>query len=264
MPYTAAFMGGIFRDVMTYEAAITCACLFLCLYINVITSIFNSLINRFVFMFRPHWRKYVENKYTISAIVVMHLSSYAGVTFLFVTTSSSYAETRQIATIETETALIEFMKYPSFVYVPSRNERTKTVIIVYFFIVLTIATILFIAIVVFLKNIRDLKETEIVSKTMRSLVISTLVQAFLCVLFVFTPVAFLLCTLAFNISNSANSLNILLTMLSFHGTVDNLCILYFVAPYRRYCLSLICCRPGKRSNTIEIYETVWFGHTFDL
>uniref|UniRef100_A0A7E4WCR0 Polyprotein allergen nematode domain-containing protein n=1 Tax=Panagrellus redivivus TaxID=6233 RepID=A0A7E4WCR0_PANRE len=253
-PYTAVLMGGIFREVMTYEAAVGCACLFLCLYINVITSIFNSLVNRFIFTFRPHWRKYVENKFTISGIVLSHFAAYAGVSFIFITTSTSYSDTRQLAFKETGNVFTELFQYPGFVYVPSSNKQTEVIILVYFFIVLAFAVALLITIVIFFKNIRAFKTTDIVSKTVKSMVISTLVQAFLCVLFVFTPVLFMLYALAFKVPHSANTLNILFTMLSFHGmTLGKLAL-----------LALVACAVGFSSERVRrspaakhILDTTW-------
>uniref|UniRef100_A0A7E4VLG8 G_PROTEIN_RECEP_F1_2 domain-containing protein n=1 Tax=Panagrellus redivivus TaxID=6233 RepID=A0A7E4VLG8_PANRE len=99
--------------------------------------------------------------------------------------------------------------------------------------------VLFGCIVWFVVNVSQRRSNSIsITKTAKSLIVSSLIQGFLCCIFLFLPIGTLTYIWAFKVEGSANIFNFVLFLVTSHGTVDMFCILIFVKPYRHYCWTL--------------------------
>uniref|UniRef100_A0A7E4V0L1 Serpentine receptor class gamma n=1 Tax=Panagrellus redivivus TaxID=6233 RepID=A0A7E4V0L1_PANRE len=83
-PYMAGYLGGILRHAANYALTSTFNAVCFSLLVNNISGVVLALLNRYIFTFHPEFRKYLENKYTITAIVTFHAFLYiADVVFYF-------------------------------------------------------------------------------------------------------------------------------------------------------------------------------------
>uniref|UniRef100_A0A7E4V6M4 Serpentine receptor class gamma n=1 Tax=Panagrellus redivivus TaxID=6233 RepID=A0A7E4V6M4_PANRE len=226
----------------------TCVCF--CLVSNVIISVVLSLTNRFILTFHQEYRKYLENKYTFGGLFTFLVFFYITFSILFYASGTTSTEIRQKAQLERPGALDQFFSEASFVYLMDLNGTTRQVWEIFFFCFLAQAVLLLLSVTWFVYNVFLVgKKTKIISKTSKSLVISSVFQAFICVVFLFSPVLWVVGSGAFNVQNSANVSNALVTLISLHGTIDMLTTLYFVVPYRKFCKGLLS---HKRVKTFTI------------
>uniref|UniRef100_A0A7E4W161 G protein-coupled receptor n=1 Tax=Panagrellus redivivus TaxID=6233 RepID=A0A7E4W161_PANRE len=116
-PYLSGFMSGILGPFIPYEGTLAICCICFCLLANMIVAVCLSVTNRFFFMFRPDFRKYLENKYTMCCLIGCHLSAYALVCVLFLVTATSPTILRQIAHNESSGLLDIYFDEPSLIYV---------------------------------------------------------------------------------------------------------------------------------------------------
>uniref|UniRef100_A0A7E4ZU10 G protein-coupled receptor n=1 Tax=Panagrellus redivivus TaxID=6233 RepID=A0A7E4ZU10_PANRE len=239
-PYFAGYMGGIFRNVAGYTVTfVTCGICFI-LFINVIHAIQLSLLNRFILTFRPEWLSIIESKRFLYGFVGwLCLCHLAVCTILFIG-SSNELQTRIIADEETFGALRPFYNESTLIYGRELNglSRACSTVVVFTFFLLSLTLLGSVA--WFISNVLTARKSVAVISTMtRSLLVSSLIQAFLCVLFLYIPIMCMTGAWAFNIHNSANVVNGFVMLMSMHGTVDMLSTLYFVVPYRKFCRRLV-------------------------
>uniref|UniRef100_A0A7E4ZWS3 G_PROTEIN_RECEP_F1_2 domain-containing protein n=1 Tax=Panagrellus redivivus TaxID=6233 RepID=A0A7E4ZWS3_PANRE len=147
---------------------------------------------------------------------------------------------RVIITAETGDVLKPYFGERSLIYVGEINGLTRTFCLVYTIYLVILSLIVLGIVIWFSVNVFIRRNSsQILSKTAMSLIVSSLVQGFLCFALIFIPVISLCFVWAFEIENSANFINTLFLLVTFHGTVDLISILWFVKPYRRYCGYLI-------------------------
>uniref|UniRef100_A0A7E4ZSP1 G-protein coupled receptors family 1 profile domain-containing protein n=1 Tax=Panagrellus redivivus TaxID=6233 RepID=A0A7E4ZSP1_PANRE len=94
------------------------------------------------------------------------------------------------------------------------------------------------------------KTTKTVSHLTTSLLLMTLVQLLTNVIFLILPISVVLAAAGFSIEGSANLANALVSMVTYHGLVEMLSILYSVVPYRKYCVRKLYCM--KDSQTVFV------------
>uniref|UniRef100_A0A7E4V7X6 7TM_GPCR_Srx domain-containing protein n=1 Tax=Panagrellus redivivus TaxID=6233 RepID=A0A7E4V7X6_PANRE len=193
------------------------------------------MVNRFLFAYCPEKRVYMENKYTLAFIVLIHFVMYAVISFAFAYNSTDTETTRLIAFNETGTSLIKYFNEPSFYYNGDNGGKTRLFAKIAFFMIVG-AFIPFIAvIIVFVVHVR--KYTKLHSRhatIARSLMIVVTVQAVLCIVMLLFPISVLTATWGWNIEYNFDALNSVVVLLTLHGFFDTSCTLYCVAPYRRF------------------------------
>uniref|UniRef100_A0A7E4W3S0 G_PROTEIN_RECEP_F1_2 domain-containing protein n=1 Tax=Panagrellus redivivus TaxID=6233 RepID=A0A7E4W3S0_PANRE len=231
--------GGIFRSVATSQLTSICAAIGIILVIHTAIGVFLSLINRLSTMFGASAIQYLHNKKALTGIVLFHVFSYILVAFFLTWTMDSNANIRKTILLETNNALIPYFDEPSLMYVSELDGLTRKICIGYL-IVVAISTLLLIGcVIIFVIKVKHYKSNnDSISKVSVSLIVSSLIQAFLCVACLFLPLGYLGYIWGFNIKGSANPFNIMCIVIGLHGTIDMSCTLYFVKPYWRYCQSL--------------------------
>uniref|UniRef100_A0A7E4VDX0 Serpentine Receptor, class T n=1 Tax=Panagrellus redivivus TaxID=6233 RepID=A0A7E4VDX0_PANRE len=255
-PYFAGYMGGIFRKSAGYAATSAMNALCFSLFLNNVVGVILSLVNRYILTFHPDWRKYLENKYTISLIVTFHISIYAlDVACYFMALSDSEV-IRTVAINETGTALQKYYNESTFIYFSLYGGFSRRLSLFFFVVICGLSGILLTSVAVFIKNVFFFRKTKgVISKTSQYLLISAFVQIVMCVLFLSVPFGWLVIALAFNIQDSANVTNGFIMLVSIHGFVDIVSTLYFIKPYRKYCLGLV---GAFRKRRIEVPRRLLF------
>uniref|UniRef100_A0A7E4UYV1 Serpentine Receptor, class J n=1 Tax=Panagrellus redivivus TaxID=6233 RepID=A0A7E4UYV1_PANRE len=239
-PYFAGYMGGIFRNTAGYAATSAMTALCFSLFLNNVFGVILSLMNRYILTFHSEWRKYLENKFTISVIGAFHVFLYVmDIVFYYMAPANSDIG-RLMAINETHTALRKYYNEPTFIYSSEYGGDSRKIWIVLFVIIFGLSSILLASAAIFIRNVLIFRKTKgVVSRTSLYLLISAVVQVVICVVFLFIPFGWLALAWACNIQNSANVTNGLITLVSMHGTVDVISTLYFIMPYRKFCLNLI-------------------------
>uniref|UniRef100_A0A7E4V6V2 Serpentine Receptor, class T n=1 Tax=Panagrellus redivivus TaxID=6233 RepID=A0A7E4V6V2_PANRE len=239
-PYIAGYMAGTFQHTGSYEFTVAASTICFMLYINTVISITISLANRYVFTFYQQRRKMLENKYTFFAVGCLYVSFYCIFLGLYVITATDAETIRNYARNETGNALNAFYFEPSLIYISEFGSKSRMIFKYMFFFLMILATTLIISVVWFIVNVAKRRGSiSIITKTAKSLILSSIFQALLSVIMLFTPIISIMFTWGFYIHNSATVVNALVTLLSFHGTVDMISTLYFVVPSRNYCKSLL-------------------------
>uniref|UniRef100_A0A7E5A1P3 Serpentine Receptor, class T n=1 Tax=Panagrellus redivivus TaxID=6233 RepID=A0A7E5A1P3_PANRE len=240
-PYIAGYMEGILHNVASYECSVVATTLSFIVYVNTAIGVTVSLVNRYIFTFFPQYRPLLENKITIICLVLFQLAVHSVTIFLFVSTASDADTNRNYAKKETHTALEQYYLQPGFIYLSEYGTVTRSLNKFMFGGLVVISSILAASVILFIKNVIKQKKTSIISKTAKSLIVSSIMQAILCICMLYTPMLLILGTWGFNIRNSSNIVNIFVTLLSIHGTFDMVSTLYFIIPYRKYCKNLLTC-----------------------
>uniref|UniRef100_A0A7E4ZSE9 Serpentine Receptor, class J n=1 Tax=Panagrellus redivivus TaxID=6233 RepID=A0A7E4ZSE9_PANRE len=239
-PYFAGYMGGIFRNTAGYAATSAVSALCFSLFFNNILGTILSLVNRYILTFHPEWRKYLENKITISVIVAFHVFMYAMDVYFYFTAPENSDVGRNMAINETKNALKKYYNEPTFIYSSEQGGEARKIWIILFAIVFGLSFILLTSAAIFIRNVLVFRRKKgVVSRTSFYLLISAVVQVVLCVVFLFIPIGWLALAYALNIQNRANLTNGLIMLVSIYGTVDTITTLYFIMPYRKFCLRLI-------------------------
>uniref|UniRef100_A0A7E4ZSU4 G_PROTEIN_RECEP_F1_2 domain-containing protein n=1 Tax=Panagrellus redivivus TaxID=6233 RepID=A0A7E4ZSU4_PANRE len=232
------FQGGILRS-LTYHATLAVWGVLVGLYLNTTTGIILSLVHRFVFTFHPNIRKYMENKYTLIGIIIFYLICYITIAFGLWATGSTYYGIRDAAFIASNGALQPFFIESSFVYAIDNTGIVRVFLYIVTAMLMIVSLILLLSIAWFFYSVFMNRKTAIVSRTARSLIASSLILCFLCVMFLLVPIFCLVFFWTFRLKGTANIMNGVATFLSIHATFDTLSTLYFVVPYNRFCKRLI-------------------------
>uniref|UniRef100_A0A7E4V1R4 G_PROTEIN_RECEP_F1_2 domain-containing protein n=1 Tax=Panagrellus redivivus TaxID=6233 RepID=A0A7E4V1R4_PANRE len=144
------------------------------------------------------------------------------------------------ARLETGNTLDKWLDEKSFVYLPEFWGRTRAfaffaccLMVFMFFTLIGIITW-------FIVNVFILKKT---SKTMNDkstfLLVAVLAQTGSTVFFFILPFIIVTYCWTFAADDSGNVVNIAVQFLTFNGTIDMLTLLYFVKPYKVYCINLM-------------------------
>uniref|UniRef100_A0A7E4V0N4 G protein-coupled receptor n=1 Tax=Panagrellus redivivus TaxID=6233 RepID=A0A7E4V0N4_PANRE len=212
----------------------------LAICVHSLWSIFLSLVNRFVFLFHPHWQKYLHNKYTIFYIIFCH-------TFFDLVYAAgcwrslmNHDAMEQRARSDYGNTLEKWFKEPSFIYVPEFYGITRTFGFAGF-ILLVIVFFLFVGIAVwFIVNVFIYKKA---SKTLNDhsafLLIAVLAQTGCFLVFMYIPSMVVVYCWTLAVDNSANVVNSVAQLMTIHGTVEMVTMLYFITPYKIYCVKCV-------------------------
>uniref|UniRef100_A0A7E4VEC3 G_PROTEIN_RECEP_F1_2 domain-containing protein n=1 Tax=Panagrellus redivivus TaxID=6233 RepID=A0A7E4VEC3_PANRE len=108
-----------------------------------------------------------------------------------------------------------------------------------------------VCVAVFIKSLMKHRKTaKTVSHLTTSLLLMTLIQLLTNVIFLIMPMSVVLASAGFFIEGSANLANTLVSMITYHGLIEMLSILYSVVPYRKYCVRKLFCM--KDSQTVFV------------
>uniref|UniRef100_A0A7E4ZW38 Serpentine Receptor, class Z n=1 Tax=Panagrellus redivivus TaxID=6233 RepID=A0A7E4ZW38_PANRE len=239
-PYIANYSAGIFAYIVTDQLLYLSAFLTYGLYFHALTSIFLSLFNRFVFLFRPHLKQWLHNVKTLSFIVFLHLFFDALFAFSAWGPVLDDETTEERAKKETGMSLDKWIHEKSFQYVPEYFGRTRAFCFLLFNILIFLFFALIAVVIWFIVNVFFLKKTsKTVDKNSSYLLITVLVQTGASLVFFFFPAIVIAFCWTFAIENSGNAVNVALQLFVFNGTIDMLIMMYFVKPYKMYCISLV-------------------------
>uniref|UniRef100_A0A7E4V1D2 Serpentine Receptor, class H n=1 Tax=Panagrellus redivivus TaxID=6233 RepID=A0A7E4V1D2_PANRE len=244
-PYYCIFMAGPLRLFAGTTTTIILASSAILYFLNAISIIVVSIINRYIHMFHSTYT-YVFQKWYLFILINILFNFLFTLAFLFAIRDSfaSHETIVAIAMNETDGALVKFYNEPTLMCFSTAGTKIDkvaqgiTVTIIFLAIVLISMTSAFVLAVKRLK-------TVCISKLSRSLYISVIVQSILLILIIFMPTAVFGIMYSLKFTSSANFASFLISFASFHGTVDTLSMLYFIVPYRKYCLSLFCRKKSR-------------------
>uniref|UniRef100_A0A7E4ZR74 G_PROTEIN_RECEP_F1_2 domain-containing protein n=1 Tax=Panagrellus redivivus TaxID=6233 RepID=A0A7E4ZR74_PANRE len=234
-PFMAAFQGGFLRHISTARITAVLVCMSIFLFINTATGVFLSLLNRLSHMFSDKIVEYLHKKLVFPCIIAFHLLMYASITYAILSSMDTNENVRKLIIAETGDLLDVYLGEPSLMYISELGGVTRKVCIGFMigFIILSIC--LLGCVVLFISSVNTYKHnSKSVSKVSSSLIVSSIVQAILCVTFLFIPFALLSFFWGFRIEKSANPINVVCVFMACHGTIDMFCILFFVKPYWRF------------------------------
>uniref|UniRef100_A0A7E4UUL8 G-protein coupled receptors family 1 profile domain-containing protein n=1 Tax=Panagrellus redivivus TaxID=6233 RepID=A0A7E4UUL8_PANRE len=238
-PVIGAFQSGLLRNVASPQLTTIVSIFVYIFFINTAFGVSLSLFNRLIFTFHPNLKPYLHNKFTFAGIVIFHLLMYSVVCILLSYALNDAEGMRKISLTESGDALRPFFNESSLIQVSEFGGWTRRAIATFFFLICLFNSILIGCVIVFIVNVRIHKQTsKTVSQNSFSLIISSLVQSILCVVLLFIPAGGLTFCWGFEIKNSANVINALFLLANIHGTIDMVCLLIFVKPYRMYCYKL--------------------------
>uniref|UniRef100_A0A7E4VA50 Serpentine receptor class gamma n=1 Tax=Panagrellus redivivus TaxID=6233 RepID=A0A7E4VA50_PANRE len=227
-PFPAFYMKGLLQNYLSYKPTTYLYVIWCGLYVNVQLGTVLSLMNRYISVFIPNYRKFTENKYAVTFVALIHLFLYVMLAIAYGTTADDEIAIREKAHNETHGVLDRFFDEPSFVYV-QLNKKANTIL---FYSNATIALALILSTVFFIVSVLcNRKKAHILTKTGASLVVLSLAQAVIAVIFLLVPASFSIIAHSFY---------------NFHSTADIICMLYCIVPYRRYCKSLCLKIVGKK------------------
>uniref|UniRef100_A0A7E4ZQP0 Serpentine Receptor, class T n=1 Tax=Panagrellus redivivus TaxID=6233 RepID=A0A7E4ZQP0_PANRE len=250
----AVFTGFLLRSIGSYRFTQILTIGAISLLGNTFAAVILSMVNRFLFVFTPSKRVYMDNKYTLTLIIVFIIIFH----ILFASAillSSTDAETcKQLAVHETGDSLVKYFNEPSFYYAGENEGKTRFIGFVIFcmisFAVLPFAACIIVFIIHVVYNSKSLHSKVL---TARSLVMVVTVQAMLCVCMVMFPTMWILASWTWNLNHDIELTNYVIILLSLHGIADAICTFYCVMPYRRYVISLFVSKkpavPAPASNT---------------
>uniref|UniRef100_A0A7E4UVD9 G-protein coupled receptors family 1 profile domain-containing protein n=1 Tax=Panagrellus redivivus TaxID=6233 RepID=A0A7E4UVD9_PANRE len=239
-PVIAAYQSGLLRDVASPQLTTIISIFAYVFFINTAFGVFLSLCNRFIFTFHPNLKPYLHNKYTFAGIVILHFVMYSVVSVILSYTMNDADGMRALSLSESGNALRPFFNESSLIQVSEFGGWTRCAIKVFFSVICIFNSILIGCVTLFIYNVCVYKQTsKTVSQNSFSLIISSLVQSLLCVVLLFIPAGALTFCWGFEVQNSANVMNALFLLANAHGTIDMVCLLLFVKPYRLYCYKLL-------------------------
>uniref|UniRef100_A0A7E4UQW7 Serpentine Receptor, class T n=1 Tax=Panagrellus redivivus TaxID=6233 RepID=A0A7E4UQW7_PANRE len=237
-PYMSGFAAGLFRNSMPSEVIAVLTIIGFCILGNTLNGVFLSLMNRYIFMFHKNLRKRLQNKATLVVTVFLHIFFYFIFIFFVRFSITDHDTLARKAIAETHGALTEYLSEKSLVYVSEDGGIPRKLCIGAFYMLLSVAILLMSTVVWFIAKVFILKKNStVLTKLSRSMSLSALIQAILCLGLLFVPNMCLLLSIGFKIPNSANIVNGMFLLVALHGTLDMICTLYFVRPYRKFWLS---------------------------
>uniref|UniRef100_A0A7E4VMF0 Serpentine Receptor, class T n=1 Tax=Panagrellus redivivus TaxID=6233 RepID=A0A7E4VMF0_PANRE len=193
-----------------------------------------------IFTFNVDSTAHRREKYIIIAFIVPHFLAYAALGGCIFTTMKDNESLRMFIVQESGDVLVPYFNEVTFMYVGELGGITRKVCAFFAILFIILILVLLGCILYFTKSVFFQKQTStILTKTAKSLIVSSIVQGIVCCTFTFIPFGSLLFIWAFKIENSANFINHACIVSTLHGVVDMLCTLYFVKPYRRYCCNII-------------------------
>uniref|UniRef100_A0A7E4VM04 7TM_GPCR_Srx domain-containing protein n=1 Tax=Panagrellus redivivus TaxID=6233 RepID=A0A7E4VM04_PANRE len=186
-PYNAGLAAGIVDNFASYNTCVYGLAIGVCFFINVISSVFITLTNRFIFMFYPDSRRYLENKYTMSGIVIFHFVMYSFAFGIMISTMTSHNQTRFEAARDHPGAMEEYFKFNSFAYI-SGGELRYFLLRIGLGVAGCLVLLLLISVTFFIVNVFIYKKTAtVISKTSKFLIVSSILQALICIVFLMFP-----------------------------------------------------------------------------
>uniref|UniRef100_A0A7E4VM51 G protein-coupled receptor n=1 Tax=Panagrellus redivivus TaxID=6233 RepID=A0A7E4VM51_PANRE len=223
-PYVAGFTAGIFRDIATAESTYFFWLLGLCVFVHTMLGVCLSLFNRFVFVFRPNFKKYLHNKVTMTCIVLFHLFFDIFFYKCYNTTKMDHEMIAEHAYNDTGNLMNEWLNEQSLIYLYENRGHTRAYVFIGLVIYVVALTALLIIGIWFIKNVIIMKRT---SKTLHEkstfLLTTAIVQAAVFIVLLFIPSIVIAACWAFAIENSGNVVNIALVFFCLHGDPNYRC-----------------------------------------
>uniref|UniRef100_A0A7E4W5H8 G-protein coupled receptors family 1 profile domain-containing protein n=1 Tax=Panagrellus redivivus TaxID=6233 RepID=A0A7E4W5H8_PANRE len=250
----AVMTGFLMRSIGSYTLTQIVTVMAISLIGNTFVAVILCMVNRFLFVFTPSKRVYMDNKYTLSGVALFMVCYHSLVASAIYLSTTDDATARQLAINETGDSLIQYFNEPSFYYTGENGgtPRSMARIVVYMIIFVLIPFVACIAVFIF-HVINHAKSAHGSTVTALSLVIVVLAQALLCVSMIIFPATYNLASWAWNFRHGPGLTNYLVIVLSFHGIADAICTIYCVMPYRRYVVSLFTRK--KKDVTIHVSTT---------
>uniref|UniRef100_A0A7E4W7I8 7TM_GPCR_Srx domain-containing protein n=1 Tax=Panagrellus redivivus TaxID=6233 RepID=A0A7E4W7I8_PANRE len=239
-PFMGGYVGGLFRNVISTELTYLVAFVSLILFVHMLFGLFFSLFNRFVFIFQPKLKKLMHNKITLGCVAMLHFILDAYLIWLYDNAYMTHDETDFAIHYETGNVLDTWVVEKSIVYMGQHGGRKNF----YCLVALCCGVVLFFGlvgiIIWFIAHVFMLKKTSVTLSSHSTYLLTTvLVQTGAFLVFLFGPSLFVLSCWTLAIPGSTTAVNVAATIIFFHEIIDILCTLYFVKPYREYCLSKI-------------------------
>uniref|UniRef100_A0A7E4V7H0 C-type lectin domain-containing protein n=1 Tax=Panagrellus redivivus TaxID=6233 RepID=A0A7E4V7H0_PANRE len=259
-PYIAGYMNGLLQNIGSYECTVAATTLCFALYLNTEMGVTFSLANRYVFTFFPQHRKLLENKYTWMAIGFYYLCFYGLNVMMFVSLATDAETIRAYARNETNGGLESYYSEASLIYVSEYGGKTRLLCRYMFALTLFLTLILAGSVLLFVLNVViKRKKIFIVTLTARSLVLSSIVQAVLSIVMLYTPMLLMMFAWGYNVPNSANIVNMFATLLSCLSkmSIQNW-LLFCLFPTISYCKTAFLHLNGYEvlGDTLLIYSTI--------
>uniref|UniRef100_A0A7E4VD59 Serpentine Receptor, class J n=1 Tax=Panagrellus redivivus TaxID=6233 RepID=A0A7E4VD59_PANRE len=243
LPYGCGFVSGIIDNfLMTTEVALAHIAIGFFIAAAKFVSTILSATNRFLFTFKPNLRKYIDNKYFYTVLVFAFAVFLAIVVRYLYTSEATYSSIRERARQETGNVLVKYFDKPTFIYARNMGEKIQSSYI-FLLIYCNLYSLFMICIIAwFIRMVLKLRKTaKTVSQATISLLLMTLIQLLTNVIFLIMPMSVVLASAGFFIEGSANMANALVSMITYHGLIEMLGVLYSVVPYRKYCVRKLFC-----------------------
>uniref|UniRef100_A0A7E4VG34 G protein-coupled receptor n=1 Tax=Panagrellus redivivus TaxID=6233 RepID=A0A7E4VG34_PANRE len=125
-PYIAAYSSGVATYFVTTQLLYLAAFAGFTLFMQSFSSIYLSLFNRFVFLFRPHLKSRLHNKYTLICIVLFHAFFDGMFINAYFQTAVDHDAMVQMVHDDAGNALDRWINEPSFGYVPEWRDMEFT------------------------------------------------------------------------------------------------------------------------------------------
>uniref|UniRef100_A0A7E4VWQ9 Serpentine Receptor, class T n=1 Tax=Panagrellus redivivus TaxID=6233 RepID=A0A7E4VWQ9_PANRE len=263
-PYLGGFTGGILRNILTYDTFLISVWLGYCTAGTCIISAALSVIYRFFFIFQPHNRKYLENKYNFVVIFTGHIAAYCIFAYFILIDKVGQSALIPVALNNSGTALVEYFFEPGFAIFSEHEGIVRWLFKCIFYFILAISTAFLGSIVFAIVSFFVSHRSKItITRTTRSLLMTSLSQATLCVIFLNGPSMLVIGTWGWNVPNSNFAANIAMNLVSLYATFDRISTLCFVAPYRKFIISklngVIPCRSHPKIRVMLSGQVSWHG-----
>uniref|UniRef100_A0A7E4V7E8 7TM GPCR serpentine receptor class x (Srx) domain-containing protein n=1 Tax=Panagrellus redivivus TaxID=6233 RepID=A0A7E4V7E8_PANRE len=126
-PFPAYYMKGLLRNYLSYKSTVVCYVIWCGLYVNVQLGTVLSLMNRYISVFIPTYRRLTENKYAVMFMALIHIFLYVVLAIAYGSTAENEILMRQKAHDDSRGILDPFFAEQSFVYVEI-NRKANTII----------------------------------------------------------------------------------------------------------------------------------------
>uniref|UniRef100_A0A914Q7E0 Serpentine Receptor, class H n=1 Tax=Panagrolaimus davidi TaxID=227884 RepID=A0A914Q7E0_9BILA len=242
-PSAAGFQLGPFRHLFDFKSSVvfTFVCLGICG--NCVISLSATLASRYLLVFPTTIFRWFSLKVALIFAVIINAICYALIGYVLYPIIQLKQETiYEWADSEDSGLKIFYEKEPTFFMVPYYYHEYADILILLFFLVVHIAGAFIL--IFFFYHLFQRKTKALTNKIQRSLLASSLAQTILTSVFLFIPFIVLFGALRFQVANTTSIGIIFLCLFNSHAFVEFIVTLYFVSPYRSFCIQLI--RPAQR------------------
>uniref|UniRef100_A0A7E4W6W7 G_PROTEIN_RECEP_F1_2 domain-containing protein n=1 Tax=Panagrellus redivivus TaxID=6233 RepID=A0A7E4W6W7_PANRE len=157
--------------------------------------------------------------------------------------NTSHEDVIAIANEETNGAIAKFYNETTLLCFSKLRTVVDSILIVGTACITLALVFLLIMTTAFVHSLKRI-QTTLVSNLSKSLYVSAIIQALLLTTIIFLPITIFAYVILFKGTNVTFA-NFWVRFGSWHGTVDTLSMLYFIVPYRKFCLSFFRKRDTK-------------------